>query len=357
MKKSFTLFILLLLVSLILTPLLRAGTAKTNTTDSVQLEWLQTYPAEEEEDVYFKFPPFIAVDKAGYLYAFDPNSHQFFYKIDREGKLVKQIGRHGKGPGDVFNPRGIKIEGDTVYLQDWVGISSFTLDGKFLQRFRQFRVSSSFDVHGGKVYIQETGKDHLIAVYDASGNKLATFGEPLTLPTSVHFNHRLAFETLNEGKILCGEKSLFYYFAVLGEIHRFDYAGKLISRKKLQCVDRESFENNRKKFYHKGFSQKENIGFATVVNDITYHDGKFYLITGNSDKYRKDIVCISSDTLEVAGRYSFDVIRDSIKRPIYPSELEISAEGDEIFAFVVVNDLEDHELYIHKYKIPGGKPK
>ncbi|MCP4221665.1 MAG: hypothetical protein GY765_43975 [bacterium] len=51
-----------------------------------ELKCVKIFPAEDEEDVWFKSPAVIDVDDDGNVYAFDPNNHHFIYKMDAKCK-------------------------------------------------------------------------------------------------------------------------------------------------------------------------------------------------------------------------------------------------------------------------------
>ncbi|MCP4151957.1 MAG: 6-bladed beta-propeller, partial [bacterium] len=128
--------ILLLIVILTTTPITAAEAADPNLP---VLEFVKSMPCDTEENVYFKSAANIAVDKEGYLYAFDPNSHHFIYKMNRKGELVRKIGRKGNGPGDLFRPFRMRISENRIIIQDQPGIHVFDLDGNLKSRFRVFK--------------------------------------------------------------------------------------------------------------------------------------------------------------------------------------------------------------------------
>jgi len=96
-----------------------------------KLERVVRIPGEDEEDIYFKFAPFVHVDRDGFIYAFDPNSHNFFYKISPAWKLLMQIGKPGIGPGDIRWPKESKVYGEDIFVREDYSLSIFNRGGKF----------------------------------------------------------------------------------------------------------------------------------------------------------------------------------------------------------------------------------
>jgi hypothetical protein len=50
--------------------------------------------------------------------------------LGSDGRLVRGFGPHGRGPGELWNPRGIAIGGDTVFILD-DAVKFFGLDGRY----------------------------------------------------------------------------------------------------------------------------------------------------------------------------------------------------------------------------------
>ncbi|MCP4146473.1 MAG: 6-bladed beta-propeller, partial [bacterium] len=150
------------------------------------LEFVKSMPCDTEENVYFKSAANIAVDKEGYLYAFDSNSHHFIYKMNRKGELARKIGRKGNGPGDLFRPFRMKVSENRIIIQDQPGIHVFDLDGNLKSRFRVFKGISALGVHNKKIYIIHENTKELFTVYDFEGKKIAAFGERYKLNPTLY---------------------------------------------------------------------------------------------------------------------------------------------------------------------------
>lgn len=103
----------------------------------IQLEFVKTLPHANEEKVFFKMIPHIALDNDGNIFAIQ-NGYHFVFKMDPKGKFVSRIGRKGQGPGELYRPFRIEIFENKLFVKDRTGISIFQVDGAYQERFRLF---------------------------------------------------------------------------------------------------------------------------------------------------------------------------------------------------------------------------
>lgn len=94
-------------------------------------------------------PNEVAVTSSGdvYMLHFDEAHIKHF---NAEGKLVKTIGRKGKGPGEFTFPIRFALSGERLFILDALTreVSSFDLEGKFLGRYK----TGGFEVELQRVY-------------------------------------------------------------------------------------------------------------------------------------------------------------------------------------------------------------
>lgn len=95
---------------------------------------------------------FVRPDGQVYILNFSDARIQHY---DAGGKLVRNIGRKGKGPGEFTFPSYVNLTGDRLYVWDELTnlISEFDLDGQFLRQVRvPSRGISLFRTTGGWFY-------------------------------------------------------------------------------------------------------------------------------------------------------------------------------------------------------------
>jgi len=78
---------------------------------------------------------FVRPDGQVYLLNFSEARIQHY---DADGKLVRNIGRKGRGPGEFTFPSYVSLTGDRLYVWDELTnlISEFDLEGQFLRQVR-----------------------------------------------------------------------------------------------------------------------------------------------------------------------------------------------------------------------------
>ena len=126
-------------------------------------------------------PPFDEchkIDSKGNHWIVD-NVNMQLLKFSPEGKLLKIIGREGRGPKEFKFPSSIYIDNnDRVYVADLGNrrISIFDNDGKFLDSFIPFNECHVVRVdYDGNIYVGGVGLSHLIGKYDPKGRHKKSF--------------------------------------------------------------------------------------------------------------------------------------------------------------------------------------
>ncbi len=86
---------------------------------------------KEFEDLGLRMPEFVEADSKGNIYLVDRNrsSEYFICRFDKEGKLIKNIGRKGQGPGEIQRIHIIKINSqDNILISDTGNMKILELD-------------------------------------------------------------------------------------------------------------------------------------------------------------------------------------------------------------------------------------
>lgn len=86
-------------------------------------------------DLFFNYIFAVAEGKNGRIYVLDGGAHKI-YILASNGKLEKSFGQKGKGPGDIYNPYGMKyLPSDQIIITEWMNtVSIFSKEGKIIKR-------------------------------------------------------------------------------------------------------------------------------------------------------------------------------------------------------------------------------
>lgn len=220
---------------------------------SEELIQVQCYPAKGEDRVYFRSPTALVVDGQGSIYVLDNNFAKIF-KMSPEGKFVWEIGRRGQGPGDLYWPIYMDIKGDRLFVADNLGISIFSTDGRFIQKFRLFKGKEGIAPYQDKVAVFEIGKNSLFNLYQADGKRLLEFGQKYNIDYKIFkgYRDRDVDSMIHRGKLMTDQDSFYYLCYGLGEIFKYDKEGKLVKKAKLDGLNNEWIQGFIRTYFVKG---------------------------------------------------------------------------------------------------------
>lgn len=103
----------------------------------------QKFELEKIKEIRLNFPEgeivgtiFDMLEHDNKFYLVDNNAHKIWI-TDRNGCLLKSIGRYGKGPGDLAEPVSIALKGDSLLILEKENsrISIFNLNGDYVYQF------------------------------------------------------------------------------------------------------------------------------------------------------------------------------------------------------------------------------
>lgn len=156
----------------------------------------------------------ISVDSEGRIYALDEKENSI-YVFNKQGKILKTIGRAGVGPGELSRPVSIYIKSAYIYVLDDENrrVTIFNTSGNYEKSF------NILDYPGGSnknIIVDEEGSlyisgyyakwNSLLAKYSAKGKFEKCFSVPIIEYQGLEFD-RIQRETVN--KWLCGGSMCF----------------------------------------------------------------------------------------------------------------------------------------------------
>ena len=86
------------------------------------------------EDLYFKMPGTVCVDKEGLIYVMDSNR---LFQLTRDGRLIKNLIAQGQGPGEIQRGSYFHVTDDGIYILDSTArkVVHLDKDGELMNEF------------------------------------------------------------------------------------------------------------------------------------------------------------------------------------------------------------------------------
>jgi hypothetical protein len=150
--------------------------------------------------------------------------------FDKDGSFQHKIGsRLGRGPDELEAPQEIAISGNEIMVNDGVGISFYSLEGKFMRRFSPFTLEISCAYADGKFYMVAANPNTktLFEAYSPEGKFLFDFGQKFVdIKESLLKKYFLyAVYCSFEGKLLTDGSALYFINSSFGRAFVFDLCG------------------------------------------------------------------------------------------------------------------------------------
>ncbi|MHB8093326.1 MAG: NHL repeat-containing protein [Candidatus Aminicenantales bacterium] len=166
----------------------------------------------------------LALDKEGNIYIVDNGRHRIV-RLNRDGKFINSIGSIGQGEQDLFNPVGVEVVNNCVYvLNNWgKDLKRFSPEGKFISGFQieNAGVTQALAVSDEGIFVatrneiakstnlEEYNRQRLLRLYDPHGRQIGSLGG--TIPCATVYGHlefNSAFIRVIEGKIFGAYKNI-----------------------------------------------------------------------------------------------------------------------------------------------------
>jgi outer membrane protein assembly factor BamB len=334
-------------VFILLTLWVAAGYAE-ETIKTETLEPVRYLPAADEENVYYKAPPVIAVDKDNNVYSFF-NRNNFIFKMSDKGRFIKNIGRRGEGPGDLFTPKYIRINDNKLFVVDSYALSIFSLDGAFIQKFRIFNNCDYFDLFRDKIVTLEVTRDHLFHIYAYDGKRELSFGKKYKIDFSKFkgFGDMFVDRTVHEGKVICDQDKIYFLSYLFGDVFVYNDKGELIKKDKLAGFDEQLIKKNIEYFFIKGVKIDSKgstiVKYNVLIDDCAFLGNELYVLNPN-----KEIFIYDKNNFRLLKKYRFKEIPGKnilASYLLYPMVVDY-----DIILYIAIEGSEDYYIGVFKIK-------
>jgi DNA-binding beta-propeller fold protein YncE len=145
----------------------------------------------------FDRPTDVAFTPSGDFYVSDGYGNTRVLKFSKDGKLIKQWGKEGTGPGEFNLPHSILVDAKgRVIVGDRENnrIQVFDADGKFLTQWTAGGAPFGMFLRGDRIYVAD-GRANWVKVIDTNGKSLGRFGEAGTAPGQFKLPHMLCVDS------------------------------------------------------------------------------------------------------------------------------------------------------------------
>ncbi len=260
----------------------------------------------------------------GCLFIVDNQSNRILkFKLSENAlEFMGFIGKPGQGPGDLERPLIISIWNNIIAVRDQSGISLFSMDGRFINKFRLFSPTLSFAFFDGRIYCAAPNPNaaNLIEVYSDEGKMLFSFADKNSILPNYRIakaaNSLIAEKTVFEGKLIADKNGLYYINQRFGKLLKYSYSGLEISRTDMGSYFGENEENmikeNEKLFLKQDYFAHSNMcPEYFIFRDARLERGRLYFLADlyNISKKKQDsslkIICIDAIDFHHVASYQY----------------------------------------------------
>jgi len=282
---------------------------------------------------------------------------KYLINLQHSIKYIKTIGRSGEGPGELSNPVFLSVSTDRIGIVDQRGLSIFSFEGRFIQRFRIFLPKTSFLYIKKRVYQYsvDPNSSYLMECIALSGKRIFQFGEKwLKLNFSIHKDisdvkvEGLAYR----GDIVGDSTSLYYISRRFGMIIKYSLSGKRIWKKSISNYFGENGKRiimrNKELFFKKGINMNvlqgriPTLGLYRQVrlrNNYIYLLSYYYTKEESGSQPYFTIIMVDRETLKIVKEF-----RSNIKKGNDFTNFDVQEINNQPF-FLVLKDTVNGYLF------------
>ena len=243
--------------------------------EPIKLNYSHSLSEDISKEVFFKGMRNFTVDEKGFVYVSDSQMNTITI-FDANGKVIKQIGRQGQGPGEFNNPKAVCIDksNQIIVLDTNNGrVQFFSPDGVYKNSFRLFVASSKMAELNNKLYLCKSttkGKVEIVHVLDYKGTELNRFCESIT--------EYGEFPTINRMNISVNDKNEIYLaWELLPIVRKYSESGRLLDEYLISYPTANTrFQRNKESLNDNESMSKKT--FSITICDIHAKNDGFYLM-------------------------------------------------------------------------------
>ena len=303
-RKKILFTSLVLLLSLILVLIFSHKNDTSLKIISCTASWKLNNKNGNQDYVFFK--PNCIRYNSGYLYVLDSGNNRIM-KYDDGGNFITQIGRFGRGPGELINPRSFAVHKDgTIFVLNMGNsrVEIYDSLGNYINSFgfvnRIFSQNHQLEIDKLKhIYIpSELNSKKLLSVFDSKGHKIKEFGEKLNFSfTSSHWhrNNIIQFTIDNYD-------NLYVQFVSNPILRKYDGTGELVWERNysllpnVKKISKIFDEDEKKDLSNNALSIYSFVFFITNAgNKRIFVDAPQPYLVEDKSYYPKGIVHFYSD--------------------------------------------------------------
>jgi len=292
-----------------------------------ELKLLFSFPDEQKDKILIAFPSEMEMDEERNIYIADYHGNTVL-KYSPDGKLLKEIGGEGQGPGEFIHPFSLCYDNGKLYITDVINsrLQIFDKTGNYLSSFKIITFPGSIayaqdELFGITISRFSNEEEYLIFVYNKKGRLLRKFGKYLDLVPNLSPFVSKALIKIFRNRVYV----LYHYYPIL---KIFDLNGKL-----LQKIDFNQL--NYKKLVPNNYDwSKLKIGQMKISTtwlfrafDVT-EEGIFLGL------YDKDIII---DQYDYNGKFKQRFQRAHKEEDFYLFDFRIFKQNESEFKFYILN--------------------
>lgn len=137
-------------------------------------------------DLPLASPTEMQIDEKGGIFVIDQKLSSIL-QFDSSGNTVRQIGRHGQGPGEFQMPHSFVYDAGKLFIVDQGNkrVQIMNASGEFISSFKMYRILDEIAYADDMIIGQqdfmphELDKYRLLSVFDHEGRSIRSFGKPI----------------------------------------------------------------------------------------------------------------------------------------------------------------------------------
>lgn len=261
----------------------------------------------------------VAVSPSGEVHVVDYGFKRVLV-VGPDGAVRRTIGREGSGPGEFKMPFAVEATGDSVWVLDAASsrVQVFDNNGGLGRSYRVdapgLGAGRDFRSDGVLAATIDGFENAMIAVLDAAGARVGTFGEPL-IPPVMFYDFAAIKAEIRDGHVpdafrnqatlaWAPDHSLYLMFLTEPQVRRYDVAGRLLWTRTL---DEPVLQAARATFLRKNIEEQDPARLHSLqyVTDAAVVGDDLWLLLNTADEEDGLLLVLRASDGSVRRRVTF----------------------------------------------------